>query len=127
VRWRYFIPIIVSLVISFGCAPQEVRPPLTGEETKRIIEVEVVDQTLLYRCQSIWSAEKSSELSENDLKTRFKEKYNVDAREFEFSFEPANHSTVTKCNIYGTITKSGNNYTADLLWFLRPLGLEVYQ
>ncbi|GAH93362.1 unnamed protein product, partial [marine sediment metagenome] len=45
------------------------------------------------------------------------------ARGFEFSFEPASHSTVTKYNIYGTITKSGNSYRADLLWFLSPLGL----
>ena len=71
-KWRYFIPIVVSLVISFGCAPQGVAPALTGEETKQIIEVEVVDQTLLYRCQSVWSAEKFSGLSENDLKARFK-------------------------------------------------------
>ena len=123
-KWRYFIPIVVSLVISFGCAPQGVAPALTGEETKQIIEVEVVDQTLLYRCQSVWSAGKFSELSENDLKTRFKEKYDVAAREFEFSFEPANHSTVTKCNIYGVTTKGGDRYTADLLWLLTPLGLD---
>jgi len=89
----------------FSCAPQGVGPPLTGEETKRIIEVEAVDQTLLYRCQSIWSAEKFSKVSENDLKARFKEKYNVDAREFEFSFEPANHSRCCQ----------GGRHTAEIL------------
>ena len=122
--WRFFIPIIASLAILSGCAQQVVKPPPTSEEIKRIIEVRAIDQTLLYRCQSFWSAENFSKLSENDLKARFKEKYNVDVREFEFSLVPENHSTVTNCSIYGTITKSSSKFTADLLWLLTPLGLD---
>jgi len=79
---------------------------------------------LLYRCQSFWSAKKFPELSQDDLETRFEEKYNVDAREFQFSFDPATQTTVTRCRIYGIITASGNKYTADLLWLLRPYRLD---
>ena len=123
-KWECFIVIISSLLILPGCAPQEIKPPLAGEEAKRIIEVEVDDQILIYQCQSFWSAKRFPELSEEDLEARFKEKYDVDAREFDFSFEPANRSTVTKCRIYGAITKSTNRYTADLLWLLRPYELD---
>lgn len=123
-KWRYLIVIVASLLVLFGCAPQEVKPPQAGEEAKRVIEVEVSDQVLLYQCQSFWSGEKFAEISQDDLKARFKEKYSVDATEFEFSFEPADHSTVTKCRIYGAITRSGNRYTADLLWLLRPYRLD---
>jgi len=48
----------------------------------------------------------------------------VDVREFEFSLVPENHSTVTSCSIYGTITKSSSKFTVDLLWLLTPLGLD---
>lgn len=123
-KWGYLIFIIASLLILFGCAPPEVKPAPVDQEAKRVIQVEVVDQMLVYRCQSFWSAKKFPEISEDDLKARFKEKYSVDAREFEFSFEPTNHSTVTKCYIYGTITRSGNKYRADLLWLLRPYRLD---
>ena len=123
-RWRYFIVIVASLLILFGCTQQGARSPLTGGEVKRIIDVTVVDQILLYQCQSFWSAKKFLEISEDDLKARFEDKYDVDAREFEFSFEPASHSTTTRCYIYGTVTKSQTRYTADLLWLLKPYTLD---
>jgi hypothetical protein len=95
-----------------------------SEEAKQIIEVEVVDQTVRYQCQFFWTKEHFSHLSETDLKARFEEKYDIDAREFEFSFNAAKHSTITRCHIYGTIWESGNRYTADLLWLLRPNDLD---
>ena len=122
-KWRTLI-IVTSLLVLLGCAPHEVKPQLASEETRRLVEVGVIDQVLLYQCQSFWSAGKFVELSEDDLEAGFKEEYDVDAREFEFSFDPANNSTLTKCHIYGTITKSGNRYTADLLWLLRPHQLD---
>lgn len=122
-KWGALI-IIASLLIPPGCASDEVKPQLAGEETMRVVEVEVIDQVLLYQCQSFWSAEKFARISGDDLRERFKEKYDVDAREYEFSFDPANHSTVTLCRVYGTLTRSGNKYTADLLWLLRPCGLD---
>jgi hypothetical protein len=123
-KWRYSILILVSLLLLLGCAPHEVESPLPGEEARQVVEVEVIDQLLLYRCQSFWSAEKFAQLSQDDLEKGVKEKYDVDAREFQFSFDPANQSTVTRCRIYGTITRSGDNYTADLLWLLRPHQLD---
>ena len=119
-RWKYLILIITSLLILSSCAPQK----LAGEEAKRIIEVKVIDQTLLYQCHSFWSAKKFPEISEDDLKARFEGKYDIDAREFEFSFNTANRSTITECHIYGAVRKGGNRYTADLLWFLNPYGLD---
>ena len=47
-KWKCFIVIISSLLILLGCASQEIKPPLAGEEAKCIIEVEVSDQILLY-------------------------------------------------------------------------------
>ena len=64
------------------------------------------------------------EVSEDDLKAGFERKYDIDAREFEFSFEPASHSIITRSYIYGTITKSQSKYTADLLWLLGPYALD---
>jgi hypothetical protein len=103
---------------------EDSRRLMAGEEVKRMIEVKVVDQVLLYQYQSFWSAKKFLEISKDDLKAGFEEKYDVDAREFESSFEPVSHSTITKCYIYGTITKSRSRYTADLLWLLRPYALD---
>ena len=123
-KWRCSIIILASLLVLLGCAPHEVEPPLAGEETMRTVEVEVIDQVLLYRCQSFWSAKKFPELSQGDLVTKSKEEYDVDARGFQFSLDRANQSTVTRCRIYGTITTSGNKYTADLLWLLRPHQLD---
>jgi len=122
--WKHLIAIVASLLILFGCAPQAPRSPLAGEEVKRMIEVKVIDQVLLYQCQSLWTADKIQEISEENLRARFEEKYDVDAKEFEFAFEPTSCLTVTRCHIYSTITKSGNRYTADLLWLLRPYGLD---
>ena len=129
---KYFALIIVCLLIFFGCAqPPPSLPPAAPSpkspllrETKQIIEVKAVDQIVLYQCQSFWTEEKFSQLAENDLKARFKEKYNVDARDFEFRFNEASHSTITKCQVYGAISKSTDSYRADFLWLLSPLSLD---
>lgn len=127
-RWIYVIPLVIALLVLSSCAQAEVGPPPTGEETKQItkqiIEVKAVDQIVSYHCQSFWTEERFSKLSEQDLKAKFKEKYKVDAREFEFSFDEASHSTTIECQVYGSISKSADRYTADLLWFLTPLGLD---
>lgn len=120
-------------MISFGCAPQRVGPPLTGEETKRIIEVEAVDQILNHHYQAFWAEEEFSELLadkagfKNDFIAKFNKnlaKHNLEAQNFEFSFDQTSHSTVAKCKIYGAISKSGNNYRARFEWFLNPPGLD---
>lgn len=117
----YIIPLIMALAILFGCAQQEVgTSPTTlptAEKARRMIEVEVVDQTVLYRYQYFWDEEEFLELSGSELEARFKEEYNVEAKDFEISF-------TTKCYVYGTISKSRDRYTADFLWLLRPLGLD---
>ena len=120
---RYLIPIILILLILFGCAQRGAGPPIS-KETKQIIEVEVVDQTVRYHCQSFWTQDEFLKLSEDDLIVRFKEKYNVDARKFAFSFDEANRSTTIECHIYGAISKGAKEYTADFLWLLNPLGLD---
>ena len=112
-RWSYIILPIIILLSLLGCAQPSVKPVSTGEETK-----------LIYQCQAFWAEEEFSELSESDLRARFRGKYNVDARNFGFSFDKATHSTIIKCQIYGAISKGHDRYTADFLWFLNPLGLD---
>jgi hypothetical protein len=121
---KYFILIILSSLILFVCAQPSVVPTPTNEVSKQIIELEVVEQAVHYRCQSFWTGEYFSHLSESDLEARFNEKYNADARDFEFSFDKATYSTTIKCHISGAISKGTDSYTADLLWFLNPLGLD---
>ena len=120
----WLIITVASLLVLFGCAPHQIKPLPAGQELRRVIQVEVADQRLLYQCQSFWSAEQFPEISEGDLKARFKVNYDVDAKEFAFSFEPASYSTLTRCSIYGAITRSGSKYTADLLWLLKPYELD---
>jgi len=144
VKRRYLALIIACLLSLLGCAQPPPSPPPAApmpslpptappseppllEETKQIIEVEVVDQVVQYQCQCFWSEEKFSQLSENDLKARFKGKYSVDARDFEFSFDKTNYSTITKCRVCGAISKSRVRYTADFLWLLNPLGLDFIE
>lgn len=123
-RWICVISSVIALLILPGCAQLRPGPLPTSEEAERIIEVEAVDQVVHYRCQCFWDEEEFSELSENELETRFKDRYKVDARDFESSFDEANHSTVTECYIYGTISKSQSRCTADFLWLLNPLELD---
>jgi len=123
-RWRCIIAAIASLLILSGCTTHQAKPPSASQELGHAIQVKVVDQTLLYRCQSFWSAGQFAGISQDSLEMRFKETYSVDAGEFEFSSEPARHLTITKCYIHGAITKSGNRNTADLLWLLSPYGLD---
>ena len=124
---KYLIPIVLSLLILFGCAQPSAGPPPTApptaEETRQIIEVEAVDQIVQYQCQSFWTQDEFLKLSEGDLIAGFKEKYKMDAREFEVSFDEANYSTIIKCSIYGIISKSGNDYRARFEWLLDPLRL----
>ena len=121
---RYLIVVAASLLLLFGCISQEIEAPLAGEELNRMIEIKVMDQVLLYQCQSSWTADRFQNISEANLRARFEGKYDVDAKEFEFSFEPTSCLTVTRCHIHSTITRSGDRYTADLLWLLRPYGLD---
>ena len=132
-RWRYFIPIIVSLVISFGCAQQVTEPsPLSGK-ARQLIEIKAADQILNHHYQAFWAEEEFSELLadkagfKNDFIAKFNKnlaKHNLETQNFEFSFDQTSHSTVAKCKIYGAISKSGNNYRARFEWFLNPLGLD---
>jgi len=123
-RWSYSILPIVILLSLLGCAQPMPEPPAADVETKQIITIEARDQLLCYQCQSFWSEGKFSKLSESELKARFAGKYNVKARDFEFSFDKASHSTITKCRVYGAISKGQDRYTADFLWLLNPLGLD---
>lgn len=50
--------------------------------------------------------------------------YDVDAGDFNFSFDETSHSTVTECHVYGKISKSGDEYVAHFSWFLDPLTLD---
>jgi len=47
-RRRYFIPIIVSLLVLIGCAQPGAGPTPPSGETKQIIEIKAVDQILNY-------------------------------------------------------------------------------
>ena len=123
-KWRYLIPVIASLLILFGCAQPSAEPPPTGEKSKQVITIEARDQILRYQCQSFWTEEKFSELSENDLEARFNEKYNVDAQDFEFSFDKAKKSTTLICEVKGAMY-STNSY--DFHWLLKDLPFDLYQ
>ena len=126
-RWRLLIPIIVALLILPGCVQPSVGPPLVGEESRQVIKMEVIDQVLYYQCQSFWTEEKFAELSKYDLIARFREKYKVDAQEFQVSFDEASRSTIVKCQVIGCVLKGATKYTADFLWFLNPLGLDFIE
>jgi len=124
---------IMGLLVLFGCAQHEVKPPLTGEETQRVIEVEAIDQALLYRCQSSWPAEKFSEIlaSRDKFKTEqinsFKKslkKYNKSAVNTKIKIDEANKSTTLMCDVKGTMY-SPNSY--DFHWLLADLPFDLYQ
>lgn len=123
-RWNLLILIIVTLLILAGCVQPSVGPPLVGEESRQVIRMEVIDQIIYWECQSFWTEEKFAELSKNNLIARFEGKYKVDARGFEVSLEEAGRSTIVKCQVYGCVSRGADRYTADFLWFLRPLMLD---
>jgi len=112
VRWGYFILLIVGLLISFGCGQPQGGVPPTGEAE------------LIYQCQRFWTEEQFSALSDANLMELFNQTYDVDAGDFNFSFDETNHSTITECLVYGKISKSGDEYVAYFTWFLDPLGLD---
>ena len=126
---KYSILVILSLLILFGCAqpgaePLPTAPPIVEETKQVIIEIEAVGQIVHYQCQSFWTQDEFLKLSEDDLIARFKEKYNVDARDFEFSLDEAKKSTILICDIKGT-TYNSNSY--NFHWFLRDLPFDLYQ
>jgi hypothetical protein len=99
-------------------------PPSAGVETKQIITIEARDQILRYQCQSFWTEEKFSQLSENDLKARFKGKYNVKAENFEVSLDKTKKSTILISDIKGAMY-STDSY--DFHWLLGDLPFDLYQ
>ena len=129
-KWRYLIPVIINLLVLFGCAQPNAGLLPTEEKTGQEIELKVVDQTLLYGCQSFWAEGKFSGIlahrneSKVTLIATFNEKNNVDARDFEVFFDEVSCSTIIKCQVYGCVSKSAGRYTADFLRLLRPLGLD---
>lgn len=111
-RRGYFILLTVGLLILFGCAQQGCGL-LHGEEAE-----------MTYQGQCFWSAEKFSGLSDANLMELFNQTYDVDAGNFNFSFNETSHSTVTECHVYGKISKSGDEYVAYFSWFLDPFSLD---
>lgn len=108
----YFILLVIGLLVLSGCAQQEGEPPPGGEAE------------LIYQGRCFWTEEEFAALSEDDLEDLFYEEYDVDAGEFNFTFDAEGYSTVTGCHVYGEIWKSGDNYRADFSWLLDSLGLD---
>jgi hypothetical protein len=124
VRRGYFLLLIVGLLILFGCAQQE-GGLLPSTAPEQIIEVEVGKQVITYHCwYSYWTEEEFSNITETNLGELFNETYDVDAGNFNFSFNKTSHSTVTECHVYGKISKSEDEYIAYFSWFLDPLTLD---
>jgi len=107
-RWSHIIPLIITLLILSGCAQPKVRPPPAGEEAKRIIEVEAVDQVVHYQCQSFWSEEKFSQILESRRKfegeqiSSFKkslEKYDKSAANTKIKIDEVSKSTTLMCDV----------------------------
>lgn len=67
---------------------------------------------LIYQCQRFWTEEQFSALSDTNLMELLNQTYDVDAGDFNFSFDETSHSTVTECHVYGKILKSGDEYVA---------------
>ena len=122
-RWSYIIALVMALLTLSGCAQPMSGPPSAGEETKQIITIEARDQILRYQWQSFWTEEKFSQLSENDLKARFKEKYKVKAENFEVSFDKTKKSTILICDIEGAMY-SANQY--EFHWLLGDLPFDLF-
>jgi len=112
VRQGYFILFIIGLLISFGCGQQGgTLPPAEENE-------------VIYQCQRFWTEEQFSALYDANLTELFNQTYDVDAGNFNFSFNETSYSTVTECHVYGKISRSGDEYVAYFSWFLDPLTLD---
>ena len=130
---KYFALIIACLLILFGCAQPEAGAPATAERAKQVIEVEVVDQTLHYQCQSFWTDEKFSQILESREKfeteqiTSFKkslEKYDKSAANTKIKIDEVNKSTTLMCDVKGAMY-SPSSY--DFHWLLGDLPFDLYQ
>jgi hypothetical protein len=111
-------------LILLGCAQQEIALPSPGEEVELIYKCECRDAELIYRCQRFWTEEEFSNITEDNLATLFNQTYTVDAKDFNFTFNETNYSTITRCHVYGQISRSGDGYLADFHWFLNSLSLD---
>jgi len=107
-------------------------PPLRLEENaaERNIRIGVEEVTLHYQETRLWSENYFLDIMENQFSfqssqiNQFNKTYNVNAGNFEVTFDEEQKSTLLKCDVSGKISKSGGRYTATLLWFLNPLGLD---
>ena len=132
-RWSYIISLIMVLLILLGCAQPEAGLPPIGQETRQIIEVRVVNQTVRYQCQSFWTEEEFSKILELRRKfeaeqiTSFKEnlgKYNKSASNTEIRIDEVNKSATLMCEVKGAMY-STNSY--DFHWLLGDLPFDLYQ
>lgn len=132
-RRRYFIPIIVSLLVLIGCAQPSAGPTLLSGEAKQIIEIKAVDQILNYQCQVFWSEEKYSELladkvgfksKEIDSLQKSLERHNKHIVNPNVEFDEARKSTILMCDVKGA-TYNTNSY--DFHWLLGDLPFDLYQ
>ena len=140
-RWRYIIPLIMVLLIPLGCAQPLPSPPPAApspkppllEETRQIINIEVVDQTLCYQRQSLWTEEgfsqilESGEEFETEQISSFKkslEKYNKSAANTKIEIDKLNKSTTLICDVKGAMY---NTDSYDFHWLLADLPFDLYQ
>jgi len=112
VKQAYLTLLIVGLLLSSGCGQQGGTLPPSGETG------------VIYQCQRFWTEEQFSALSDTTLTELFNQTYDVEAGDFNFTFNETNYSTITQCHVYGGVSKNGDEYVADFHWFLNPLGLD---
>ena len=141
-RWNYFIPLILGLLILSSCAQpptEEIEPPTEEvepptEEIERIVKVEAAEQVLYYQRQSFWTEDKFLALSTNkagfraEFMANFNQsltRYGLSAQNYEISFDEPTGSTKVTCHIYKGVSKSGDNYTARFEWLSLPSGFDL--
>jgi len=130
------LPPLTLLAIMGSCAaPAEVPSGEVEGEIKQVVEVEVGGLVCHYMCQSFWGEATFSDYFANQaqFKADFKQDFEqgltqsdrpASASDYSFSFDRASRSTVSRCDVRGAITKSGNEYRATFFWLLKPLGLD---
>jgi len=129
--------LLVALLAIVGSCAAPAEAPSGGVEgeVQQVIEGEVDGLTCHYICQSFWGEATFSSCLANQaqFKADFKQDFElgltrsdrpVSASGYSFSFDRAGQSTVSKCDVRGAITKSGNEYHATFFWLLTPLGLD---
>lgn len=133
---KKIIILLVCVAIIGGASlwfTKEKQPPLFEPEKniERKIEMEIEGLTIRYQENKIWNGNYfHNTIVENQtgvksaLIDEFNETYNVSADNFEVEFEEESKSTLLKCYITDEILKTGDKYTATLLWFLDPLKLD---